>query len=152
VLGGETAVRDCIFVQYDHQPSPGSGIPTRVHTIIDGRFRLSRFHGEQSGELYDLAADPGEFENVWNDPARACAFPVDRDAYFPRNRACRPRVHADAPRLTRHAGHPLVSRRLSGNADSDLGFSWADRICGMSAAWSGAPHGVVSSWSNTGAA
>ena len=78
-------MRDCIFVQYDHQlPSPGSGIPPRAHTFIDDRFRLSLFHGEQSGELYDLAADPGEFENVWNDPvhARARSRLIERLAFL----------------------------------------------------------------------
>jgi arylsulfatase A-like enzyme len=85
VLGGAAAVRDCIFVQYDHQlPSPGSGIPPRAHTIINDRFRLSLFHGEQSAELYDLAADPGEFENVWNDPmhARARSRLIERLAFL----------------------------------------------------------------------
>jgi arylsulfatase A-like enzyme len=66
------AVRDCVFIQYDHQaPSPGSGLPPRVHTIIDGRYRLSVFHATQCGELYDLADDPGELDNVWDEPTHA---------------------------------------------------------------------------------
>ena len=48
-------VRDCVFIQYDHQPSsPGTNVPARVHTLIDGRYRLSVFHGTGWGELYDL--------------------------------------------------------------------------------------------------
>jgi hypothetical protein len=70
-MTGGTA-RDCVFIQYEHQaPSSLSGKPPRVHTVIDERYRLSMFDGIAWGELYDIADDPGEFTNLWDDAAHA---------------------------------------------------------------------------------
>ncbi|MBI3434737.1 MAG: sulfatase-like hydrolase/transferase [Proteobacteria bacterium] len=67
-----TFVRDAVFIQYDHQaPTPGTNRPPRVHTLIDASWRLSVFDHGEWGELYDLANDPGEFDNLWASAAHA---------------------------------------------------------------------------------
>ena len=34
----------------------------------DRRHKVVVYHGHEQGELYDLEKDPGEYENLWDDP------------------------------------------------------------------------------------
>jgi arylsulfatase A-like enzyme len=52
-----------------HHRYPGAAFPLRVRTLVTGRWRLSVRADEPAGELYDLAEDPLEQTNLWNDPA-----------------------------------------------------------------------------------
>jgi hypothetical protein len=43
-----------------------------LRTIVTDHHKLTAYlDAPEQGELYDLADDPGEFENRWDDPAAA---------------------------------------------------------------------------------
>ncbi len=60
------AARGDVVVEFRHQP-------TKVHlrTLITERHKLTVYRDHTYGELFDLANDPGEIHNRWNDATYA---------------------------------------------------------------------------------
>ena len=59
---------EAVIVEEDSQRvMTGFDRPQRVRTVITDRYRMSLREGENWNELYDLSADPGEVENVYDD-------------------------------------------------------------------------------------
>ena len=77
LLTGATAEhRDFVRSEYYRALNPDA--PGREHLqgtyatmIRDRRYKLVAYHDRDIGELFDLEIDPGEFDNLWTDPAYA---------------------------------------------------------------------------------
>ena len=67
LTGAANQHRDSVYTEfYDVRPAGVDSVTaTSVRTTAA---RLTTYHALRTGELYDLAKDPGEFRNLWNDP------------------------------------------------------------------------------------
>lgn len=64
VAGGSG--RDAAHIQYETQRTQEAfGERPRVHTVVQGNWRLSIYLGKCQNELFNLEIDPGEMTNLW---------------------------------------------------------------------------------------
>ncbi|MBI1299785.1 sulfatase-like hydrolase/transferase [bacterium] len=69
LTGAEWAGRDAVFAEHSRD---GILQETDMMTMVRTRtWKLVHFLGEPFGQLFDLVNDPGEIENLWDDPAYA---------------------------------------------------------------------------------
>lgn len=73
LVRGETAShRDALFIEYnDGGPRLGFDTPSRVRAVVTPEHRYTMYKDETWGELYNLADDPDETNNLWDDPDAA---------------------------------------------------------------------------------
>jgi arylsulfatase A-like enzyme len=65
---------DSILIEYGSQrPLHGTTGEMSMRTLVDRRWRITYYRGVPWGEFYDLANDPLEMDNLWDDPAAANA-------------------------------------------------------------------------------
>lgn len=68
--GTQAQVREHLLIEEESQRSDfGMDRRLRLRTLRDGRFRFTLYDGQPWGELYDLAQDPLEVRNLWQDAA-----------------------------------------------------------------------------------
>ena len=62
--GSSDAVRDHVIVENHHQPTT-----LHLKTYVDARYKLTVYYNRSYGELFDLGNDPGEVNNLWDEPS-----------------------------------------------------------------------------------
>ncbi len=87
--------KDCVVAEFkDSIGGPAHNDHSHGSMVFDGHYKSAVYHGHRIGELYGLQNDPGEFDNLWDDPAA-------REL-----KAERIRAHLDAMMATVSAGPP----------------------------------------------
>lgn len=56
------------FVRCEYYDALDAPDGTLANMYRDERYKLVVYHGHECGELYDLSEDPGEFQNMWDEP------------------------------------------------------------------------------------
>jgi hypothetical protein len=54
------------FVRSEYYDSERSSNNTRATMYLEGDWKLVVYHNSEIGELYNLAEDPWEYDNLWN--------------------------------------------------------------------------------------
>jgi hypothetical protein len=67
--GDEAEAREHIIVENRHQPTT-----LHLKTYIDERYKLTLYLDRDYGELFDLGADPGEINNLYDDASLRAAL------------------------------------------------------------------------------
>jgi arylsulfatase A-like enzyme len=57
------------FVRCEYHDALDRTFASHANMLRNDRYKLVVYHGQAVGELYDLAADPDEFANLWDDAA-----------------------------------------------------------------------------------
>lgn len=66
--GAPSAHDGLIVEQTTQRPIPGFDRPIRVQSFVEREWRITLWPDPAQGELYHVAADPYEMQNLWNDP------------------------------------------------------------------------------------
>jgi arylsulfatase A-like enzyme len=63
-FGRKERARTHVVVENRHEPTT-----LHLKTYVDERYKLTVYYNREYGELFDLAEDPGEVRNLWDEPA-----------------------------------------------------------------------------------